>query len=344
MNQDHSRTVTPLPDFPLAAATGQVRSPALSVFSALRGYPERRGEVPGAQRATAATLQLCSRAAHALCERVLKLKLKARAPSCRAFRTCDSVPRSSRSLTKYPDRQPHAKLRESVVLPLQVALCPYHERVVCTKYLKPKPHCSMHHLLATVLFQNVHCTGAARCLVGCPCACSQFGRIMVICLAQAGCREAVLAYLWALVGVNEGRTAGGEKGVLREQATSEGPCLRIACPWRVAAQAIIASQPSSIWNVSLSTAQCARAFARQRDFAQPADWGQACELRWEMPVSRVHMVAGCSDGLAVGTSALCLRFCRPFLGGEEKFMARLDPGFYRRQAFKHAALPMTVHH
>ena len=80
----HSRTVTPLPDFPLAAATGQVRSPALSVFSALRGYPERRGEVPGAQRATAATLQLCSRAAHALCERVLKLKLKARAPSCRA--------------------------------------------------------------------------------------------------------------------------------------------------------------------------------------------------------------------------------------------------------------------
>ena len=80
MNFDHSRTVTPLPNFPLAAATGQVRSPALSVFSALRGYPERRGEVPGAQRATAATLQLCSRAAHALCERVLKLKLKARAP------------------------------------------------------------------------------------------------------------------------------------------------------------------------------------------------------------------------------------------------------------------------
>ena len=82
----YSRAVTPLPNFPLAAATGQVRSPALGVFSALRGYPERRGEVPGAQRATAATLQLCSRAAHALCERVLKLKLKARAPSCRAQR------------------------------------------------------------------------------------------------------------------------------------------------------------------------------------------------------------------------------------------------------------------
>lgn len=95
VNVDHLRTVTPLPNFPLAAATGQVRSPALSVFSALRGYPERRGEVPGAQRATAATLQLCSRAAHGLCERVLKLKLKARAPSCRAphvFRTCGSFP------------------------------------------------------------------------------------------------------------------------------------------------------------------------------------------------------------------------------------------------------------
>lgn len=104
INLHHLCTVTPLPDFPLAAATGQVRSPALSVFSALRGYPERRGEVPGAQRATAATLQLCSRAAHALCERVLKLKLKARAPSCRAhrfLRTCDSVPCSTWSLPTY---------------------------------------------------------------------------------------------------------------------------------------------------------------------------------------------------------------------------------------------------
>ena len=30
-------------------------------------------------------------------------------------------------------------------------------------------------------------------------------------------------------GVNEGRTAGGEKGVLKEQATSEGLCLSTAC-------------------------------------------------------------------------------------------------------------------
>ena len=60
--------------------------------------------------------------------------------------------------------------------------------------------------------------------------------------------------------------------------------------------------------------------------------------------SQMLLGAGCSDGLAVGTSALCLRFCRPFLGGEEKFMARLDPRFYRQQAFRHAALPMIVHH
>ena len=59
---------------------------------------------------------------------------------------------------------------------------------------------------------------------------------------------------------------------------------------------------------------------------------------------QMQPVAGCSDGLAVGTSALCLRFCRPFLGGEEKFMARLDPGFYSQQAFRHAALPIVLHH
>lgn len=52
--------------------------------------------------------------------------------------------------------------------------------------------------------------------------------------------------------------------------------------------------------------------------------------------------AGCSDGLAVGTTALCLRFCRPFLGGEGKFMARLDPAFYHQQAFRHAAPPTLV--
>ncbi len=57
------------------------------------------------------------------------------------------------------------------------------------------------------------------------------------CNAQAGCREAVLAYLWALVGVNEGRAIGGEKGVLKEQAISEGLCLSNACSvafWRMA--------------------------------------------------------------------------------------------------------------
>ena len=59
-------------------------------------------------------------------------------------------------------------------------------------------------------------------LVACA-QCWPFGYLMVVCCnAQDGCREAVLAYLWALVGVNEGRTAGGEKGVLKEQAVSQG--------------------------------------------------------------------------------------------------------------------------
>ncbi len=47
-------------------------------------------------------------------------------------------------------------------------------------------------------------------------------------------------------------------------------------------------------------------------------------------------VAGCSDRLAVGATAVCLRFCRPFLGGDDKFMARLDPAFYHQQAFRWA--------
>jgi len=76
--------VSPLPDFRAAAATGQVQSPARGVFAALRGYPERRGEVPGAQRALAATLGQCYQAAHALCERALKLKARRWGP-CWAF-------------------------------------------------------------------------------------------------------------------------------------------------------------------------------------------------------------------------------------------------------------------
>lgn len=63
----------------MAAALGQVQSAGRGVFAALRGYPERRGEVAGAQRSMAATLQQCYQAAHALCERALKLK--ARAPT-----------------------------------------------------------------------------------------------------------------------------------------------------------------------------------------------------------------------------------------------------------------------
>jgi len=39
---------------------------------------------------------------------------------------------------------------------------------------------------------------------------------------QGGCREAVLGWLWTLAGANEPRSAGGEKGVLRDEATLPG--------------------------------------------------------------------------------------------------------------------------
>lgn len=169
---------------------------------------------------------------------------------------------------------------------------------------------------------------------------------MVVCHVQAGCREAVLAYLWTLVGVNEGRTAGGEKGVLKEEATSGGLFLCIACSLAYCTLQLRQLRKSATQYVldnELVSAWYATAEARHKDWLQPADCGQACELLWKMQHSNAT-VAGCSDGLAVGTSALCLRFCRPFLGGEEKFMARLDPGFYSQQAFRHAALPMALHH
>lgn len=43
---------------------------------------------------------------------------------------------------------------------------------------------------------------------------------------------------------------------------------------------------------------------------------------------------GCSDGFAVATTALALQFCRPFLGGEDKFLQRLDPEYYQQASFR----------
>ncbi len=51
-----------------------------------------------------------------------------------------------------------------------------------------------------------------------PCACAD---IPTPCM-QGSCREAVLGWLWTLAGANEPRSAGGEKGVLRDEATLPG--------------------------------------------------------------------------------------------------------------------------
>jgi hypothetical protein len=73
----------------------------------------------------------------------------------------------------------------------------------------------------------------------------------------------------------------------------------------------------------------------------PAAAGAAPARR--APQARAPARAGCSDRLALGGAALCLRFCRPFLGGEAKFMARLDPAFYEEQAFRCGARHPTIY-
>ena len=194
---------------------------------------------------------------------------------------------------------------------------------------------------------HMHCMGAVRHATGCLGAPWPFGCVMGLsCHAQAGCREAVLAYLWALVGVNEGRTAGGEKGVLKEQATSAGPCLCIACSLAHGALQLRRLREAAICDMVYELVCCAmcKLFVPDKRLGVSCGLGAGMQIEVAKVPCTTELVAGCSDGLAVGTSALCLRFCRPFLGGEDKFMSRLDPAFYRQQAFRHAALPMIVHH
>lgn len=46
------------------------------------------------------------------------------------------------------------------------------------------------------------------------------------------------------------------------------------------------------------------------------------------------VLSGVSDRLALGAMALCLSFCKPFLGGEDKFLDKLDPSYYAAQAHR----------
>lgn len=82
----------------------------------------------------------------------------------------------------------------------------------------------------------------------------------------------MLAYLWALVGVNEGRTAGGEKGVLKEQATSEGLCLCIACRLARGALQLRQSRKSAMRNMVYELVYC----KMSNRFCQTERLGSSC--------------------------------------------------------------------
>jgi len=88
----------------------------------------------------------------------------------------------------------------------------------------------------------------------------------------------------------------------------------------------------------LNIARVRTAWSPQR---LPAAGGAAPARR--APHAQAPARAGCSDRLALGGAALCLRFCRPFLGGEARFMARLDPAFYQEQAFRRGARHPTLY-
>lgn len=51
-------------------------------------------------------------------------------------------------------------------------------------------------------------------------------------------------------------------------------------------------------------------------------------------IDRAPLQHGCSDGFVLGLLGLCLLFCKPFLGGDQKFLDRLDPSYYSQHAYR----------
>ena len=51
-------------------------------------------------------------------------------------------------------------------------------------------------------------------------------------------------------------------------------------------------------------------------------------------IERASLKHGCSDGFVLGLLGLCLTFCKPFLSAEQKFLDRLDPGYYSVHAYR----------
>lgn len=59
-------------------------------------------------------------------------------------------------------------------------------------------------------------------------------------------------------------------------------------------------------------------------------------------IDRKPLKKGSSDGFGLGLVALCLTFCKPFLGGEQKHLDRLDAGYYAQHAYRWALLPFSA--
>lgn len=67
--------VSTMPDAVKFMQTSQIMSPVKPFFTSLRRYPSMRGEVDVSMRGLRAALGQAYKAAHAICERLVKLKV-----------------------------------------------------------------------------------------------------------------------------------------------------------------------------------------------------------------------------------------------------------------------------
>jgi len=51
-------------------------------------------------------------------------------------------------------------------------------------------------------------------------------------------------------------------------------------------------------------------------------------------IERAPLKHGSSDAFSLGLLGLCLLFCKPFLGGEQKHLDRLDVSYYSQYAYR----------
>lgn len=51
-------------------------------------------------------------------------------------------------------------------------------------------------------------------------------------------------------------------------------------------------------------------------------------------IERQPLKHGSSDGFTLGLLSLCLLFCKPFLGGEQKHLDRLHASYYTDHAYR----------